>query len=122
MAPSVFPTSVFVSGELYSQGDVEILGNAEADIECRYLRIGRRARVTGRVVARHVRVEGRFAGEIHASAVELPASADISGEIWYETLQVEPGASIETYLGILRRTAEGTEESRGDEERVSQIA
>ena len=101
MGPSVFPASVFVSGELFSSGDIEIRGHAEADIECRFLRITRHARVVGRIVARHVRVEGSFAGEIHAGTVELPASAAISGEIWYETLQVEPGAAIETYCGVI---------------------
>lgn len=101
MEPSVFPASAFVSGELFSSGDIEIRGHAEADIECRFLCIAPQARVVGRIVARRVRVEGCFAGEIHAGAVELPASAAISGEIWYETLQIEPGASVETYCGVV---------------------
>lgn len=101
MERSVFPATVFVGGELFSSGDIEIRGHAEADIECRFLCIARQARVVGRVVAQRVRVEGCFAGEIHAGTVELPATAAISGEIWYETLQIEPGAAVETYCGVI---------------------
>ncbi len=124
MGPSIFPANAFVSGELFSLGDVEIRGHAEADIECRFLRIARQARVTGRVVARRVRVEGCFAGEIQAGAVELASTASTSGEIWYETLTVEPGALIETYCGVI---AGGWDEERppqlpDKDERLGQIA
>ncbi len=123
MGRSIFPATVFVSGELFSSGDIEIRGHAEADIECRFLRIARQARVVGRVVAQRVRVEGCFAGEIHAGTVELPATAAISGEIWYEILHVEPGAAVETYCGVIvGGWDEQSSSTVRDEESVSQIA
>ncbi len=124
MGPSIFPAATFVSGELYSPGDVEIRGRAEADIECRFLRVTRRAHVTGRIVADRVRVEGQFAGEIQAVSVELAATARTSGEIWYGSLQIEPGASTEAFCGVMREGWQTQKGSRRPQERgeISQIA
>ena len=117
MGPSIFPAATFVCGELYSPGDVEIRGRAEADIECRFLRVGRRAHVTGRIVADRVRVEGHFAGEIQAASVELAATAHTTGEIWYGSLQIEPGASIEMFCGVMREGWQAQQADRGPNKR-----
>ena len=44
-------------------------------------------------------VAGAFDGEISAKEVHLTRNARVTGDIWHESISVEPGASIEGRLG-----------------------
>ena len=50
--------------------------------------------IKGSVKAETVRVCGTFDGKIEAKKVALTKAARMTGEIYYETLEIEPGASV----------------------------
>ncbi len=51
--------------------------------------------IKGSVKAETVRVCSTFDGKIEAKKVTLTNAARMTGEIYYETLEIEPGASFE---------------------------
>ncbi len=51
-----------------------------------------------------VRVRGTFDGHIQAKKVTLTKAARVTGEIYYETLEIEPGALFEGKVSCLKGT------------------
>ena len=64
-------------------------------ITCRTLTLTGQPVIKGSVKAETVRVCGTFDGKIEAKKVTLTKAARMTGEIYYETLEIEPGALFE---------------------------
>jgi cytoskeletal protein CcmA (bactofilin family) len=56
------------------------------------------------VQADTIRVSGTFKGGIWAKKVALTKAARMTGEIHYETLEMDPGASFEGRLNHVKAT------------------
>ncbi len=93
-----------ISGELrFADGlriDGEVIGDVIASGEgYSILVISEKARVTGKVIAGHVIVNGTVVGPIHSSALlELQPRAQITGDVRYEVLEMHQGATIDGEL------------------------
>jgi cytoskeletal protein CcmA (bactofilin family) len=99
--PSVISAGLTVTGNLTSVGDVQMDGCIEGDVRGARLVIGDQAEVHGNVYAEEVTVRGIIFGRIFAQRVLLSASSRVTGEILYQTISVELGASFE---GSFRRS------------------
>ena len=87
-----------ISGSASSQksnGDIQIDGTIEGDINSRLLTIGEQAVVEGCIVADTVRVSGTVKGQIKARMVHLDKAARVTGDVTHETLTMEAGAFFE---------------------------
>ncbi len=93
-----------ISGELrFADGlriDGEVVDDAIAAGEgYSILVISEKARVTGKVIAGHVIVNGTVVGPIHSTALlELQPRAQITGDVRYEVLEMHQGATIDGEL------------------------
>ena len=58
--------------------------------------------IKGSVKAETIRVCGTFDGKVEAKKVALTKTAKMVGEIYYETLEMEAGASFEGKLDRLK--------------------
>ena len=93
-----------ITGELrFADGlriDGEVVGDVVAAGEgYSILVISEKARVTGKVIAGHVIVNGTVVGPIHSSALlELQPRAQITGDVCYEVLEMHQGATIDGEL------------------------
>ncbi|MFT3666639.1 bactofilin family protein [Piscinibacter sp.] len=93
-----------ISGELrFADGlriDGEVVGDVVADGEgYSILVISEKARVTGKVTAGHVIVNGTVIGPVHSSTLlELQPKAQITGDVRYEVLEMHQGATIDGEL------------------------
>ena len=56
--------------------------------------IGTRGRLTGNLHCRNAVVAGVVFGDIHAHSLELLAGARVMGDLYYETLAIDPAAEI----------------------------
>ncbi len=56
--------------------------------------IGTRGRLTGNLHCRNAVVAGVVFGDIHAHSLELLAGARVLGDLYYETLAIDPAAEI----------------------------
>jgi cytoskeletal protein CcmA (bactofilin family) len=56
--------------------------------------IGTRGRLTGNLHCRNAIIAGVVFGDIHAHSLELLAGARVLGDLYYETLAIDPAAEI----------------------------
>lgn len=93
-----------ITGELrFADGlriDGEVVGDVISDGEgYSILVISEKARVTGKVIAGHVIVNGTVVGPIQSSSLlELQPKAQITGDVRYEVLEMHQGATIDGEL------------------------
>lgn len=92
-----------------TDGDVQIDGVVDGDVESVLLTIGGSAIVNGCVVAEIIRVAGTVNGEITGRVVELTRTARVAGDINHHSLAIEAGAFVQ---GLCRRIDPKQIESR----------
>jgi cytoskeletal protein CcmA (bactofilin family) len=97
-----------IRGEIrFSEGlriDGEIIGDVVASGEQpSILVISEKARVTGKVKAGHVIINGLIMGPVHSDdLLELQPKASIIGDVRYEVLEMHQGATIDGELKPLK--------------------
>jgi cytoskeletal protein CcmA (bactofilin family) len=83
--------------------DGEVRGDIVASEGPSLLVIGEKARVTGRVSAAHVIINGQVRGPVHSTELlELQPKAQVQGELRYHTLEMHPGSAVQGELRPLR--------------------
>ena len=92
---SLIEASVTLTGDLWSEGDLEIDGHLCGNINCRQLIVGKNAAVTGGIVAQEAVIRGKITGIIRATRVVLQETARVESEIFYQSLSVDEGARFE---------------------------
>jgi cytoskeletal protein CcmA (bactofilin family) len=92
-----------VSGDLWSDGDIQIDGHLCGNVNCAQLIVGKEASVIGVIIAQEAVIRGKVTGLIRATSVLLQASARVESEIIYQVLSMDEGASFE---GIARPRAD----------------
>lgn len=93
--PSLVSADLKVIGNLHSNGDLQVDGKVEGDINSRTLTIGDSAKIEGSVFAESIRVCGSVNGQVKAEKVTIAKSARVTGDIVYKVLSVEEGAFVE---------------------------
>lgn len=94
-APTIISSDIKVRGDLKSEGEVQIDGTVEGDVEGKALSVGTSGVITGAVKAERALVCGQINGEIRARVITLTKSARVKGDVLHETLTIEPGAQLE---------------------------
>ena len=94
-APSIISADLTIKGNMSSNGDIQIDGKIDGDVESKSLTIGEGAEVNGTLSCERVRVCGKVSGEIRANSVVLARSAKVDGDIAHKTLEIEAGASLQ---------------------------
>ncbi len=96
--PSIISADLKITGDLFSDGDIQLNGILVGDVKSGSLTIGETARVEGKISARELRVSGEVVGEVTAGNVALSKSARVNGDIIHESLAIEPGADVEGHI------------------------
>jgi cytoskeletal protein CcmA (bactofilin family) len=84
-----------ITGDLWSEGDVQVDGHICGNVNCAQLMVGRDAAITGAIMAEEVVVRGRVMGTIRAIRVRLQSTARVESEIIYRVLSIDEGARFE---------------------------
>jgi cytoskeletal protein CcmA (bactofilin family) len=92
---SLLESSLTMTGDLWSEGDVEIDGHFCGNINCQQLIVGKNGAITGVIVAQEAVIRGKITGIIRAMRVLLQDSARVESDIFYQSLSVDEGASFE---------------------------
>lgn len=107
--PSIISADLTITGNLKSEGDIQVDGKVEGDIDTRTLTIGEGARVKGAITCDSVRVCGAVDGSLQAQSVVLAKTAKVIGDIMHDSLAIEAGAFIE---GNIKRLDRGHSRSK----------
>jgi cytoskeletal protein CcmA (bactofilin family) len=95
VVPTIISPDLHVTGDLATEGDMQIDGIIEGDVRSGSLAVGESAVVTGEIYAESVIIRGKVTGRIRARSVELAGSARVIGDIWHEVLSIDAGAFLE---------------------------
>ncbi len=98
--PSIISADLKMTGDLNSDGEIQVDGTIVGDIRTKSLLIGKTAEIKGEIIADNVRVHGNVNGQIKARAVTLAKTAHVIGDILHEDLSIETGAFLE---GLCKR-------------------
>ncbi|WP_416897222.1 MAG: bactofilin family protein [Minwuia sp.] len=93
--PSLISEGLSVTGDLQSEGEIQIDGQISGDIECASLMVGESATVRGEIVADTVTIRGEVQGRVRGSEVNLAKTARVIGDVLHRTLSMEAGAHLE---------------------------
>lgn len=102
--PSIISEDLVITGNLSSEGEIQIDGTVKGDIQSKDLLVGETAHIQGQVVAEAIRVHGKVDGQIKALNVSLAKSAHVVGDILHDNLSIETGAFLE---GHCKRLVDG---------------
>ena len=92
---SVFGTDVVVKGDVTASADLHVDGTVVGDITCASLVQGEGSTVEGSIKAETARLAGTVKGTITARELVILRSAKIEGDVHYDALTIEHGATVE---------------------------
>ncbi|WP_420348599.1 bactofilin family protein [Pelagibius sp.] len=113
--PSIISADLKITGNLRSDGDIQVDGYVEGDIDSATLTVGEGAQVKGHISCDAVRICGTIDGAVKAKSVVMAKSARVIGDIIHDSLAIEAGAFIE---GNIKRL-EGASRSSGGASNVT---
>jgi len=90
--PSILSQDIVITGEINTDGDVQIEGRLDGNVKATTLTIGEQGAVNGTIKANLVRVRGKVTGKINATTVELAETANVLADITQDHLTIENGA------------------------------
>lgn len=97
-------TEVEFKGDIAFSGGLRIDGKVQGNITARdtangTLILGEHADVHGKITAPHIIVNGTINGDVHCTArIELQSNARITGDVYYQLMDIAFGAAIEGNL------------------------
>lgn len=97
---SVIDAWLTITGNLQSEGEVQVDGKINGDIRCAHLTVGKEASIVGNITAEEVVVRGKVKGVIRANRVILQDSARVESEIFHKRFSIEEGAIFDGYSRI----------------------
>lgn len=85
---------VAIKGDVEASADLHIDGTVEGDIVCTALVQGSSGRIVGSITADGARLAGTLEGTITVRELVVLKTARIDGDVHYETLTIEQGATV----------------------------
>ena len=96
--PTIISRDLKIQGEVFSSGIIEILGQIDGSIKGNSIILREEGFIKGTVFAENFSIRGKFDGKIKAKNISIASKAEVIGEIEYELLSVEDGASIDWHF------------------------
>ncbi len=93
--PSIIAQGVVITGNVISQGLIQLDGKIEGEIQINQLTIGEHGFVDGSVEAEEITIKGKITGSVTAHRIIIEKTAQVSGDIHHGTLSIEAGANID---------------------------
>ena len=108
--PSLLSMDVDFTGDIHSDGEVQIDGVVNGNIVANVLIIGETAQIIGEITAESVRIHGRVTGQVQANSVSLAKTAHILGDVLHGNIAIEQGAFLEGHcrrLEVKKKSSDG---------------
>ena len=86
------------TGKVINARVIEVNGKMNADLTAEKVTIGEAGHLDGAIQADLVVVSGHYEGKMQAKSIWATATASISGNLHYETLQMDRGAALNCHV------------------------
>ena len=106
--PTIISGDMRITGNVTSEGEVQVDGTVDGDVRGAKVSVGASGHIAGAVTADRILVCGKINGQIRAQVVTLTRTSEVKGDVFYDTLSMEPGAKLEGHCR--RLNAVDTEE------------
>lgn len=106
--PTIISADIRITGNVTSEGEVQVDGTVDGDVRGAKVSVGASGHIAGAVTADRILVRGKVNGQIRAQVVTLTRSSQVKGDVFHDTLSMEPGAKLEGHCR--RLNAVDTEE------------
>ena len=90
--PSILSRDLVITGEISTDGDVQIEGRLEGNVKATTLTIGEQGAVNGKITAGKVLVRGKVTGKIDAGSIEMSETANVLADLVQDHLTIANGA------------------------------
>ncbi|PHS41552.1 MAG: hypothetical protein COA91_01900 [Robiginitomaculum sp.] len=90
--PSILSRDLVVTGEISTDGDVQIEGRLEGNVKATTLTIGEQGSVNGKIIAGTVLIRGKVTGKIDANTIEMTETANVMADLVQDHLTIANGA------------------------------
>ena len=94
-APSIISADMKINGSVVSDGEMQIDGVIDGDVQASSLTIGSSGKIIGEVRGETVVIRGHVKGAVRAKKVELETGADVHGDIVHASLSIHGDANFE---------------------------
>ncbi len=94
-APSIISADMKINGSVISDGEMQIDGTIDGDVQAASLTIGSSGKIIGEVRGETVVIRGHVKGAVRAKKVELETGADVHGDIVHSSLSIHGDANFE---------------------------
>ena len=102
--PSIISFGTKIKGNILSGDVIHIDGAIEGNIACEELIIGSRGHVYGQIKAKNLSIYGLLQGSAEAETVMIAKGARVTGDIFHQSIAVEPGAMVEGRCVRIQKT------------------
>ncbi|MBO0334535.1 polymer-forming cytoskeletal protein [Sneathiella sp. CAU 1612] len=96
--PSIIADNLTIEGNLFSEGEIQIDGKINGDVQAKTLTIGQNAHITGDINAGTLIIRGAVHGGLRGEEITVTSTATVKGDIIHASLSIEPGAKIDGHL------------------------
>lgn len=93
--PTIISSDLRITGNVTSEGEVQVDGVVDGDVRGARVSVGTTGHIAGAVTADRVLIRGRVNGQIRAQTVTFTRTAQVKGDVFHDTLSIEPGAKLE---------------------------
>ena len=100
ISPSHLGKDIKITGKIITEGELQIDGIIEGEIEALKLVIEQSAKIIGSVSSEDLVIKGRIIGPVYGKKVRFGATARVEGDTFHETIAIEDGAY---YEGSIKR-------------------
>lgn len=91
-APSILGRDIVITGDIKTDGDVQIDGRLDGNVKAGNVTIGEQGIINGKVVATNVHVRGKITGKVDANSIELAETANVQADLVQDQLMIANGA------------------------------
>ena len=91
-APSILANDIIITGDIKTNGDVQIDGRLDGNIKANNVTIGEQGIVNGKVSGSNVHIRGKLTGKVDALSVELAETANVQADLLQDQLMIANGA------------------------------
>ncbi|RKQ71265.1 cytoskeletal protein CcmA (bactofilin family) [Litorimonas taeanensis] len=91
-APSILATNLVITGDINTDGDVQIDGRVDGNIKAGKVTVGEQGIINGKIIANEVHVRGKVTGKVDAASIELAETANVQADLIQDKLMIANGA------------------------------
>jgi len=92
VAPSILGRDLVITGDIKTDGEIQIDGRLDGNIVAGTVTIGEQGAVNGKISAKTVHVRGKVSGKIDSNSVELAETANVQADLIQDQLVIANGA------------------------------